>query len=97
MRRLYDVLRDEHSLTKELYDQMQKIHGAFLKDCCEQDESEWAKEKRKTFRALQEILTKTNQEDTTKRESESSSANQEPKGNDEELLKNSMKNKSRRQ
>jgi hypothetical protein len=80
------VLRDEHSLTKELYDKMKKIHGAFLKDCCEEDESEWTKEILKTFHAIQEILMKSNPEETTKGESTSSSSNQKHKGNDEELL-----------
>ena len=82
---MYDVLRDEHSLTKELYDKLKKIHGAFLKDCCEEDESEHEKEKRKTFHALQETLTKTNQENMTQRESTSSSSHKEQKGDDEEL------------
>ena len=44
------------------------------------------KEKRKTFHAIQEILRKTNPEETTKGESTSSSSTQEKKGNDEELL-----------
>ena len=64
---MYDVLRDEHSLTKELYDKMKQIHGAFLKDCCEEDESDYAREKRKTFHAIQEILTKTFSKDRIKR------------------------------
>ena len=45
VRRLYDVLRDEHSLTKELYDKLKEIHGYFLKECCEEDDSDYAKEK----------------------------------------------------
>ena len=30
VKRLYDVLRDEHSLTKELYGTLKEIHGHFL-------------------------------------------------------------------
>ena len=55
---------------------MKTIHGAFLKDCCEEDKSEYAKEKEKTFHAIQDFLEKTHPEDMTKRASTSSSSNQ---------------------
>jgi hypothetical protein len=45
---------------------LKEIHGYFLKDCCEEDESEQAREKRKTFQAIQEILEKKHPEDMTK-------------------------------
>ena len=48
--------------------------------------SEYANEKRRTFHAIQEVLTKTFPKDRTKGESTSSSSNQPHEGNDEELL-----------
>ena len=66
---------------------MKQIHAAFLKDCSEEDESDYAREKRKTFHAIQEILRNTYSKVRIIGESTSSSSNQQHKGIDEELLK----------
>ena len=62
---------------------LKEIHGHFLEACGEEDESDYAKEKRRTFQAIQEVFTKTSQRDGPKEESTSSNSTQPRQGNEE--------------
>ena len=85
VKRLYDVLRDEHSLTKELYRTLKEIHGHLLEAYCDQDESDHKKGKQSKFQAIQEAIAEVSKIEGTEERSTSSSSTKPSQG-DEVLL-----------
>ena len=99
MKKLYDVLRDEHSLTEELYRTLKEIHGHFLEDYCE---TRRGKKGQSTFQAIQEAIEEMSRTEDSKKRSTSTSSTQQSQGEEilserwyEEKITEMMKDRSR--